>query len=129
MTSGLLRTGHTVDTSSTYKIYRHMTDTEPPKSPNPADLLATVRRLASAKAIAYTDHAMERMEERDIDILDVEEVLANGELKGPVSPGRRPGQWECKVCYPPYGTKRTAGVVLAVDNGTKLVVITTEWED
>jgi hypothetical protein len=46
------------------------------------------------------------MEERAFDAEDVMSTLANGELKGPITPGKREGEWKGKIIYQPFGTRR-----------------------
>jgi hypothetical protein len=92
--------------------------------------LATVRRLTAVGSIRFSYHAEgERMPERDFDTDDVIETLANGQLKGPIAPGKFEGEWKGKLVHQPFGTRRWMGVVTVVVRETYLRVLTTEWED
>lgn len=100
------------------------------KKPHPGQLIATIRRLAAARLISYAYHAAdERMPERDFDTDDIHEVFRIGDIVGPIDAGRNPGEWVCKVCAQPFGTRRWMGVVTVVIREQRLRIITTEWED
>lgn len=88
-----------------------------------------VRRLAIDSAnVQWSDHALERMEERDIRDHVVLDVLRKGELKGELRPGRSPGEWTLKMVLPVKG-RREVGVVVVTMRANKLRVKTAEWED
>jgi hypothetical protein len=54
--------------------------------------------LASKGKIHWSDHAFDRVEERDIDALVAQRILQRGDLKDDlVQPGRRAGEWKVKM--------------------------------
>lgn len=88
-----------------------------------------VRGLASDGKILWGDHALDRIEERGIDILVAKRVLERGDLKNDVvEPGRRPGEWKVTI-VDRVSTNRDVGVVTVVVGDKHLRVITVEWED
>ena len=98
--------------------------------PHPGHLIGVIRRLSAARQTTYCYHAAdERMPERDFDIDDIHEVLRIGDIVGSIREGRKPGEWVCKVCAQPFGTRRWMGVVTVVIREQRLRIITTEWED
>jgi len=97
--------------------------------PHPGHLIARIREIARDSArVVVTDHAAERMEERDIIDVDLFRILRSGHIVGSVEPGRRDGDWTVKVVYRLKGS-RDAGVVTVVLASERLVVVTVEWED
>jgi hypothetical protein len=100
-----------------------------PRPPQPADLLALVRQLFAGGRVFYTDHANERMEERGFDQEDVKRIVMKGRVAGPISAGKKRGDWECKIVSPLLDTSRAAGVVTCVNKGNRLIIVTVEWED
>ncbi len=68
------------------------------------------------------------MYERDITSAMMFKVLRTGMIKGGVEEGKKPGDWVVKVAANMVGN-RDVGVVTAVVQGGKLVIITVEWED
>jgi len=78
--------------------------------------------------VFFTDHAFERMEERDIPDVTIYRVLRNGHIKGEPEPGKKEGEWKIKICDAVRG-RREVGVVTIVVNNEKLVITTVEWED
>lgn len=111
-----------------------MEESEPPSRqiirivPRPDDLLNEVHRLAALDRVAFTDHAYERMEERDITDLQALRVLQRGSLTGPIEQGNKPGEWKCKITDTVRGA-REVGVVTIVVFLRRLIVKTVEWED
>jgi len=102
----------------------------PRKGPHPSDLMKIIRRLANEGKVSYSFHAFhERSEERGIDMQDALAVLREGMIKGEVVPGNNPGEWKCKVVDTPYGSSRSAGVVVVVIRQQRLLIVTVEWED
>lgn len=98
--------------------------------PRPERLVSEIRRLVRLERVAYTRHALEdRMPERGIDVSDVEYVLMNGRVLGPVRPGKRAGEWHAKLVARLDGTSRNAGVVTVVLIGERVLILTAEWED
>jgi hypothetical protein len=99
-------------------------------TPHPGQLITVIRRLAAARLISYAYHASdERMPERDFDVDDIHEVFRIGDIYGDIREGKNAGEWVCKVCAQPFGTRRWMGVVTVVIQGQRLRIITTEWED
>ena len=78
--------------------------------------------------IVFTNHAMDRMEERDISTTMVLRVLRSGEVKGDIERGKREGDWKLKIVARILGN-RDVGVVTAVLKAGQLIIVTTEWED
>lgn len=97
--------------------------------PHPGVLLGRIRAIARDTArVIVTDHAAERMEERDIPDVDLFRILRDGHIVGEVEPGRRDGDWIAKVVFRVRGS-RDAGVVTVVLATDRLVIKTVEWED
>lgn len=97
--------------------------------PRPEKLLAIIKFLAeTTNLVVFTDHASERMVERGIVALDVYRVLRSGQIRGPISKGKRDGEIHCKVAYQIRGS-REVGVVVVVVRDQQLVILTAEWED
>lgn len=97
--------------------------------PTPQEAIALIRQIAQKSCnVAFSDHAEERMDERGISDLDALRVLRAGDLSGPMSPGKYPGEWKCKVVAPIKG-RREVGVVTLLIKKRKLRVKTVEWED
>jgi hypothetical protein len=78
--------------------------------------------------ITFSEHAQDRMFERDISDLDVYRVLSRGAIKGPIRAGRKPREWVCKVAWRLRGS-RDIGVVVVVIREERLWINTVEWED
>jgi len=100
------------------------------KLPDPGKLREIARFIATEKTqnVFFTDHALERMEDRDIPDVTVYRVLRNGHIKGDPEPGKNEGEWIIKICDAVRG-RREVGVVTIVVNDKKLVITTVEWED
>ncbi len=99
------------------------------RPPRPEVLRETIRFLAEdSRNVAITDHAEDRMYERDITITMMMRVLRSGMIKGEVEQGKKSGDWVVKVAGQMLGN-RDVGVVTAVMQDQKLVIITVEWED
>lgn len=93
------------------------------------DLERTIRTLAAGRmSPGFSDHALDRMEERGITTLDVVRVLKIGGIKGEVEAGRAAGEWKCKVVARVKGS-REIGVITIVVAQRRLFVKTVEWED
>lgn len=92
------------------------------------ELANRIRQLAKEGAVSFSDHALDRMEERGISDLQVQRVLTSGEIRGAVEPGRNEGEWKCKVVDRVKGM-REVGVATLVIRNAKLFVKTVEWED
>jgi Domain of unknown function (DUF4258) len=96
---------------------------------SPEAALESVKFLAAdSKLVGFTDHALVRMEERDIFDVDVFRVLKNGRIKGSVSSAKREGECLVKIVDKIKG-QREVGVVTVIIRQSKLLVITVEWED
>jgi len=100
------------------------------KLPDPGKLREIARFIATENTqnVFFTDHALERMEDRDIPDVTVYRVLRNGHIKGDPEPGKNEGEWIIKICDAVRG-RREVGVVTIVVNDKKLVITTVEWED
>jgi hypothetical protein len=95
---------------------------------NTREAEAIVRAIAQDSArVLITDHAADRMEERDIAVRDLFAILRTGHVLA--SPSLTPeGQWKCKVVKR-LRDNRDAGAVTIIAGPSKLVVVTVEWED
>lgn len=97
--------------------------------PRPADLVETIQRLAENTGLVFfSDHALERMEEREITQLDALRVLRSGRIVGDITAGKAAGEWKCKVVARLKGN-REAGVATITIQNARLLVKTVEWED
>lgn len=97
--------------------------------PHPASLINQIRQSArDSNNVAFSDHALDRMEERDITILDALRVLRMGDIVGEIEMGRGAGEWKCKVVAKRKGS-RDIGVATVVHRSGRLFVKTVEWED
>ena len=97
--------------------------------PRPERILETIRRVAAtSENVFLSEHAQDRMFERDISDLDVFRVLRKGQIKGRVENGKRAGEWKVKIVDQLKGS-REAGVVTIVIGQKRLFVLTVEWED
>ncbi|MEM8794079.1 MAG: DUF4258 domain-containing protein [Pseudomonadota bacterium] len=83
---------------------------------------------AESDRVTISNHAEDRMIERDITTNMMFRVLRGGTLEGDIKQGRKPGNWEAKMVHSIPG-HREVGVVTAVLQSDRLVVITVEWED
>ncbi len=89
-----------------------MTKREVPKPPRAAELIKLIRQLAADGKISFTEHAIEeRARDRDIEIVDVLEVIRLGDIEGTIEPGKNPEEWKCLVVGKLHWTPREAGVV------------------
>jgi hypothetical protein len=81
--------------------------------------------------VFYADHANQRMEERGFDQEEVKRIVMKGRGAGPISAGRKRGDWECKIVSPLLDTSRAAGVITCVNQRkrNRLIIVTVEWED
>lgn len=107
-----------------------------PAAPQVAALIPSTRAMEvmvhqlaqSTDNISWSDHALERMEEREISDVVAVEVLRHGTLEGAVEPGKNAGEWKAKMTMPVKGRREVGVVVLTVRNA-RLYVKTVEWED
>jgi len=87
-----------------------------------------IHRIAQdTSSVKLTFHAKQQMADRDISITDMYRILRTGQVETTPKLTER-GNWKCKMTHALRG-RRTAGVVVALTNDSKLVVITVEWED
>jgi hypothetical protein len=99
------------------------------RPPRPERLVAIIRFLADqSDRVILSEHARERMEERDILDIDVFRVLRHGVIDGPIEPGKRTDEWRCKMVNRIRGA-REVGVVTVVIKKKQLFIVTVEWED
>jgi hypothetical protein len=99
------------------------------KPPQPRDLIVTIRRRAARVAYSFSSHALdERMIERGFDYDDVLEIMAHGDIDGPIRAGKKPDEWKCRVVGKLPWTSREAGVVTVV-RGERLIFVTVKWID
>ncbi len=87
-----------------------------------------IRDLAAVtENVILSNHARDRMREREIFDVDVLKVLRQGYVDDPPEQTER-GEWKCKVTLKIRGG-RTAGVVTIILHEGKLFVKTVEWEN
>lgn len=92
-------------------------------------LRETIRFLAEdSRNVVITNHAEDRLIERDISDAMMFRVLRKGEIDGDISRGKKAGDWVVKITGCMLGS-RDVGVVTAVVQNRQLVIITVEWED
>ena len=77
--------------------------------------------------VVWTNHALERMDQRDIDRLDVLRILSDSHHIE-LLPSSERGEWKCKVVAR-VKANRDVGVVTVVVAGDHIRVITVQWED
>lgn len=88
-----------------------------------------IRELAAeTKNIYLSDHAQERMWERDISAMEVFEVLRLGHIDGVPWVEPETKEQACKVVFKKKGS-RAIGVVTILLTDDGLLVKTVEWED
>lgn len=110
-----------------------MDDTPPARRVIPYRLTAAVaeqriKKLAETTGnIAWSKHALLRMEEREIFDSDVLRILRRGMVSGDPEEALR-GEWKCKIVLMLRGT-REAGVVAIILKQGGLLIKTVEWED
>jgi hypothetical protein len=77
--------------------------------------------------IIWSNHARQRMAERDISDVDVLRILRTGHVSDPPVKTER-HEWKCKVVLKIRGA-RSAGVLTIILYNGKLFLKTVEWED
>ena len=89
-----------------------------------------IRHLSEKSSnVRYTEHARERMEERDITIFDIQNVLKKGDIVGtPAKCTKNKNSWVCKIVRHARGN-RDIGVITVIVNMEHLKIVTVEWED
>jgi len=89
------------------------------------------RRIRATAAdsfnVTLTNHAKERMAEREIVWRDIERTLKDGVVFDEPEPARE-GEWKCKIVLAIRG-RRDLGVVVVLRPNGGLWVKTVEWED
>jgi hypothetical protein len=61
--------------------------------PRARDLVVTIRKAAmDSFNVSFNEHALDRMEERDITTMDVLRVLRTGDIVGDIQAGRTSGE-------------------------------------
>lgn len=87
-----------------------------------------IRALAAeSDNIAWSNHALLRMNEREIFDSDVLRILRGGMIMG--TPEETPrGEWKCKMVLRLRGS-REAGVLAIILKKGGLLIKTVEWED
>lgn len=88
-----------------------------------------VRRLAADTAnIKWSQHALDRMDERGITDKTVLDVLRLGDVRGSLEAGRSAGEWKGKMVRQVNGRREVGAIVVTVRNA-RLFLKTVEWED
>jgi hypothetical protein len=82
---------------------------------------------ATSDSIRWSDHALERMNEREIFDVDVLRALRLGMVRGAPEKTKME-EWKCKMVYKLRGS-RSIGVVVIILKTDGLFVKTVEWED
>ena len=100
---------------------------------NPADATDEIRRIARSETMRLTrsDHARERMEERDLLMGDVLYVLKNGFVYENPEPSTQQGLFKYEIeSQSPNSGNRSVRIVIIPDSGRCwLKVITVMWVD
>jgi Domain of unknown function (DUF4258) len=88
-----------------------------------------VRELATDTSnLVWTDHIVQRMSERGIDSDAVLRILRTGDVEDEPQEAEKAGDWKLKVVRK-MNSGRVAGVVTVIAQNSRLVLVTTEWED
>lgn len=109
-----------------------MADPDPYKI-TPFRLTASIaeKRIRSVALISgnviFTNHALDRMEQRDIFDVQVYEILRTGFVTESPTVTEF-NEWKCKIVKKLRGA-REAGVVTVIMRTGELCVLTVEWED
>ena len=94
-----------------------------PKPPRPEKMLAIIRFLAPhSEKVVFSQHAQERMLERDITDVDVYRTLERGSLSGETRPGKEQGEWICKLTYQGRGIREIGVVVVAAKQSVEIEI-------
>ncbi|MBZ9985715.1 DUF4258 domain-containing protein [Mesorhizobium sp. BH1-1-5] len=107
---------------------------DPPNSliafaPRAKDFEKRIRTLAAVtKNVRWSQHALDRMAERDITIRVALNVLREGMVVGNVEPGKGVGEWKAKIVHNVKG-RRDVGVIAVLVKSNRINVSTVEWED
>jgi FAD synthase len=88
-----------------------------------------VRELAANSGnLVWTEHVERRMAERGIDSDAVLRILRTGDVEDEPRETEKAGDWKIKVVRK-MNSGRVAGVVTVIAQNSRLVLVTTEWED
>jgi len=88
----------------------------------PKEALAQVRRRAEhSRNIAWTEHALDRMDEREVTSRQALRTMREGDIAGRIVPD---GDGEWKVAVKRRDAGRTVHVVMALSGDEDLTVIT-----
>ena len=95
-----------------------------------AEAQKRIRELAADSGnIVWTDHVLHQMSDRGIDDAAVRRILQTGYVDDPpIESTQDPNDWVAKITRR-MATGRDAGVVTAITDGGRLILITAEWED
>lgn len=77
--------------------------------------------------VVFTEHAWDRVSERDITRLDVFDILRFGECDEPRKNER--GAWQVIVSGRRKGSREAGIVTVIVENEEKLIIRTVQWMD
>ena len=100
-------------------------------TPSLATLTSRIRFIAQSDTsrIIWTDHAKQRMEERDISLRMALSILRLGECVGSIRKGRDgPSEWKVRVVAQPKGHD-PIGVAVAINDEGRMVIATVLWEN
>ena len=88
-------------------------------------------RATSSLELAYTDHAEEKMAERDISVADIFRVLETGQIYDDPREGTKPGYCKYKICGKTANTRSRQICVVVIPDPHKsaIKVITVMWRD
>ena len=78
--------------------------------------------------VIFSNHAIERMEQRGISLADVSNVLCKGYVEGIPEIANKPDEWKCKIVRHARGN-RQIGVITIIICEKKIFIKTVEWED
>jgi len=103
----------------------------PDSKPAEYQLIAVIRSLIDSTNPTFLEHALEQMDKRGFDTIDVLNVLRTGDIVGGIEPGKNSDEWKCKVVACPHypDNLREIGVVTIVVRASYLLIKTVEWED
>jgi hypothetical protein len=105
-------------------------ESDKPKPPHPGDLIKVIRKLLARGAYSHSAHVLdERMIERGFDFDDIAKIIELGDIDGKIVPGRREGEWRCRVVGKLAWHPREAGVVTVVIREKRLLFVTVKWID
>lgn len=95
-----------------------------------APLSRTIREYAAvSERVFFSNHARERMEEREITDIEVIRVLKFGEIAGQPWREEKSEDMACKVVMRQAGGRILGVVTIVVTLTERLLIKTVEWED